>query len=267
MIKIKKLSIIITVGLFGVAYATTGKIKTGSHILYTDGGNNEVKCQTQALCDIALVKGDSFVNWIITDGKPWADSARKKTTYIDPDGRQHVILQATYAEANNPTILVGTEQQYHFDLTSTDSNNKVNSYVFVERNTNEYNSHNANIDNGLDINFNNKKLYGSYGIEGDTDSTIRPVAVFNDGTRTYIQMQNNISVSDLPTVYTYDKDNNLQSIAGVRYRKPFFVIDGLRPQYALITGTSSSGDITRINVRFKKDKQGFWGIFKTQYVD
>jgi hypothetical protein len=100
MIALKKLNTIIMLSLFGIAYGSTGKIKHGSHILYTDGGNNEIRCQTQALCDIALVKGDSFVNWIITDGKPWADSARKKTTYIDSDGKQHVILQATYAEAS-----------------------------------------------------------------------------------------------------------------------------------------------------------------------
>ena len=80
-------------------------------------------------------------------------------------------------------------------------------------------------------------------------------------------MSNKIGVADLPTVYTYDKENKLQTIAGVRYRKPFFVIDGIRPRYALIVGSTNSDDMTRVNIKLKKDKQGFWGIFKTQYVD
>lgn len=260
---IKKLAILMLIGT--AAYASNGKLKHGKHYLYVDSEFNQIRCKVQSLCDIALIKGDSLVNWIITDGKPWADSARNKISYMDSDGRQHVVLQATYAQSNNPAILVGTNNQYHFDLTSTDDNVSSNSYVFIERNSND--SHNSNVDHGVDINFATKKLYGSYGIEGDTDSVIRPVSVFNDGIRTYIQMNNQIGVADLPTVYTYDKENKLQTIAGVRYRKPFFVIDGIRSRYALIVGSTNSDDMTRVNIRLKKDHQGFWGMFKTQYVD
>lgn len=262
---IKKL-LILAIGISS-AYANTGKLKHGKHYLFIDSENNEIKCQVQSLCDIALIKGDSLVNWIITDGKPWSDSATKKTTYLDNDGREHVILQATSAEDNNPAILVATNNQYHFNLVSTNEKVASNNYVFDERSSNEYNSHNANVDNGIDINFNGKKVYGSYDIEGDVKSAIRPVSVFNDGKRTYIQMDNKIDVSDLPTVYTYDKGDNLQTLAGVRYRRPFFVIDGIRPRYALIVGSTNSDDMTRVDIKLKKDKQGFWGIFKTQYVE
>jgi type IV secretory pathway VirB9-like protein len=176
-------------------------------------------------------------------------------------------LQATFAEDNNPAILIATNNQYHFNLVATNDKVTSNSYVFEERSSNEYNSHNANVDNGININFSGKKLYGAYDIEGDVKSAIRPVAVFNDGKRTYIQMNNNIDVSDLPTVYAYEKNDKLQTLAGVRYRRPFFVIDGIRPKYALIVGSTNSDDVTRVNIKLKKDKQGFWGMFKTRYVE
>jgi hypothetical protein len=58
---IKKLCAVFIVTI-SVAYAHTGRLKNKTHYLFIDGENNEVRCQVQALCDIALVKGDGLVN-------------------------------------------------------------------------------------------------------------------------------------------------------------------------------------------------------------
>lgn len=228
-----------------------GYVKHGTKYLYVDDGDNEVVCNVQALCDIALVKNDTFVNWIMTKGAVWADSARKKTSYVDNDGRTHVVLQATDADSDNPVILIGAENQYHFTLVAT-NRKTINRYVFIEHNTNEYNSQNAIIDNGLELNFNNKKLSGEYLLYGDVKSVIRPASVFNDGKKTYIQMSNEINQTDLPTIYTLDDDGKLQTVAGVRYRKPYFVVDGVKPRYALIVGSSTSDNQLRVDIKLKK---------------
>ncbi len=255
MKNIKKLVLL----MFGVVVIATtattsyasGYTRNGVRYLYADDTDNEIICNVQALCDIALVKNDIFANWIMTKGEVWVDSAQKKISYTDNDGVTHVILQATGTEADNKVVLLAADNQYRFYLTATERKT-INRYAFIEHNTNQYNSHNAIIDEGLGLNFNNKTLNGQYTIDGDVKSTIRPLAVFNDGKKTYVQMSKEVGTTDLPTIYTFDEDKKLQTLAGVRYRKPYFVIDGVKPRYALIVGSSTSDNPLRVDIKLKK---------------
>ena len=194
----------------------------------------------------------------MTKGTVWVDSARKKTSYVDNQNRTHVVLQATDVDSDNPVILIGADNQYHFNLVATQKKT-TNQYVFIEHKVGEYNEQNSIIDNGLGLNFSNKKLDGSYVIYGDTKSVIRPLSVFNDGQKTYIQMSTAINQTDLPTVYTLDEGGELQTVAGVRYRKPYFVIDGIKSRYALVTGSSTSNYKLRVDIQLKK---AAWSLFQ-----
>jgi len=235
-----------------------GYLTHGVKYLYVDDADNKIVCSVQSLCDIALLKNDTLVNWIMTKGGVWLDSARKKTSYVDNNGRTHVVLQATDVDGDNPVILVGTDTQYHFNLIATQGKT-TNQYVFIERDVKEYNSQNSIIDDGVGIDFTNKKFsYDRYVLYGDVDSVIRPLAVFNDGKKTYIQMSKYINQTDLPTIYTVDRDGSLQTVAGVRYRKPYFIVDGVKPRYAVIVGSSTSDSKLRVDI---KRKSG-WSLFE-----
>jgi type IV secretory pathway VirB9-like protein len=233
-----------------------GYIKNGVHYLYVDDNDNSITCNVEALCDIALVKNDIFVNWIMTRGAMWSDSAIKKTSYNDNDGITHVVIQAVGEDANNPVILVSRDYQYHFNLVATERKT-INKYMFVEHKTNEFNAHNAVIDDGLELDFNNKKLFGEYNIKGDVKSVIHPLSIFNDGKKTYIQMSNEISTTDLPTVYAVSDDDKLLTTAS-RYRKPYFIVDGVKPNYALIVGSSTSDNQLRVDIRLKKSRRSWF---------
>lgn len=251
----KILPLFITLILVSSAYSD-GYIKNNTKYLYVDDDNNEITCTVQELCDIALVKNDTFVHFIMTKGTAWEDSARHKTSYLDNNEQMHLILQATDTDNNNPVILIGSQNQYHFNLKAT-TKKSINRYVFIEHNTNEISPQNVVVDDGLELNFTNKKLNNNYSLSGDTKSDIRPIGVFNDGQKTYIKMSPDISQTDLPTVYTVDDDANLQITSGVRYRKPYFIIDSVRNRYALIVGSSTHNQ-TRIDIKLKRLKLGWF---------
>lgn len=243
----KKLKLIIGLIFYSNAFAT-GYIKNNKHyLIYNDIGNT-IECEMQQLCDIALLSNDSFASWIMTDGTVWNDSAKNKVSYFDENNIQHIVIQPTnISEHNNPVILVGNQHQYHFNLKAV-KNNKINNYVFIMKPNKEFNQNNAVIDDGANIDFSNKKLDDKYYYRGDTDSEIMPKKVFNDGAKTYIQMPNEIELNDLPIVYTFNNKGNLEQLNNPRYRKPYYIIDGVLKRYALVSGSVDNDNKYRIDI-------------------
>lgn len=257
----KKFLIIALVNLSAVFAQNVHQIKMNSNTkyLFVDDTNNTITCKVQALCDITLLTGDSFQSWIFTQGDAWTESAKAKIQYVDPEGNQHIVLQATRSSKNNYVILVGTNTQYKFYLEATTSNT-INNYVFVQRTTNNFTSANSVIDKGVVLDFADKTLYKNYKYSGDLDAPFLPKSVFNDGKKTYIELPENIDVTDLPTVYTTDSSNDIVMLNNARYRKPFFIIDAVLDKYTLVSGSPDLQDSLRINIvkANHKSKMHFW---------
>lgn len=240
-----------------------GELQDGKMHLYVNSRNNTVQCKVQQLCDIALLPGDTFQSWFMTNGDAWADSAKSKSTYTDKDGVQHIILQATTSSSNNPVILVGTSEQYHFNLIAN-TTAKTNNYVFINQKNSSFNSTNAVIDDGLAIKLDTKKMDCKYYSKGDTDSYIRPVKVCNDGKKTYIQMQGNIDTTDLPTIYTFGTQGQLLQLNNPRYRKPYFIVDNVLRRIAVVSGSVDNDNQVRVDVYYGEEP-GFFKKLMQQY--
>lgn len=243
----KKLFIVL-MGLCLLAVAQKPKqLKANTKYLFIDDSNNKITCKVQALCDITLLTGDVFQSWIFTRGDSWADSARLKTQYVDTEGNQHVILQATAPDKNNYVILVGADTQYKFYL-EANATNTTNNYVFIQRTTNNFNSSNSVIDNGVAVDFDSKTIDKKYKYSGDLSAHFMPKQVFNDGKKTYIELPDSVEVSDLPDVYTNDSMNNIIMLNNARYRKPFFIVDAVLDRYILISGSPDSQESLKIEI-------------------
>ncbi|MFN8770823.1 MAG: TrbG/VirB9 family P-type conjugative transfer protein [Neisseriaceae bacterium] len=241
-----------------------GYIKDNKMYLYSNSGNNVITCQIQQLCDISLAKGDVFQSWIMTNGDVWADSANAKTNYFDRNGVQHIVIQATGISPHNPTILVGVNNQYHFNLIAA-TKSRTNTYVFIDKKESSFNSTNAVIDDGLAINLQkNKNLDCEYYYKGDIDTFIKPVKVCNDGHKTYIQMPSNIDTTDLPTVSSFGINGQLIQLNNPRYRKPYFVVDNVLQRIAIVSGSVDNDNQVRIDIYHGKPP-GFWKWLFLQY--
>jgi type IV secretory pathway VirB9-like protein len=240
-----------------------GYMQNGKMYLYVNSETNIIQCQVQQLCDIALAPGDIFQSWIMTNGEAWVDSAKAKTTYNDNKGIQHVVLQATGKSSRNPVILVGVNNQYHFDLVATEKA-KTNKYIFIDKKDNSFNSTNAVIDNGVTLDFTGKKIDSEYYFKGDTDSFLMPVKVFNDGRKTYIQMPENIDTTDLPTVYSFGAQGQLMQLNNPRYRKPYFIVDNILQRISIVSGSVDNDNQVRIDI-YKGKPPGFFKWLTQQY--
>lgn len=222
---------------------------------------NVVECGINQLCDITLVQGDLFKSWIITDGSPWIDSVQAKMNYIDEKGNQHVVIQATTENQDNQTILIGTTHQYHFNLKSVQGLGS-KKYVFVENQATALAD--AQIkDDGLKINENNPRNNKNYYIKGDTDADFKPVLIFNDGHKTYIKMPPSIDTTEKPVIQQFSTKGKLED-ALCRYRKPYFVCDGLYKRLALVSGSDENDDqpTQRIDIYSGNKPTGMGWLFQ-----
>jgi hypothetical protein len=76
-------------------------------------------------------------------------------------------------------------------------------------------------------------------------------------------MSGKINVADLPTIYTFNSSGGLEQVNNARYRKPYFVIDGVLKRCALVSGSVDNDDQFRINIlRGNKPSIKHW-LFKS----
>lgn len=77
------------------------------------------------------------------------------------------------------------------------------------------------------------KLNFNYRLSGDSPAW-RPVRIFDDGQKTYIQMPQVASKLDLPVLYLL-KDGQAE-LVNYRYKQPYYLIDGLFKSAYLVSG-------------------------------
>ncbi|MCX7124370.1 MAG: TrbG/VirB9 family P-type conjugative transfer protein [Gammaproteobacteria bacterium] len=91
------------------------------------------------------------------------------------------------------------------------------------------------LSNGTDVNLSHVNF--NYKIKGDTPPW-RPLRVFDDAKKTYVEMPAMASAFSLPVLYL--QRNNQMQMVNYRYEKPYFVVDGLFGKAWLISGKGSN---------------------------
>ncbi len=253
-------SFLVATSAMATPKSNNGYMKNDIMYLYASNENNIIECTAQELCDISLLRGDVFQRYIFTYGGVWSDSAKAKINYVDNNGIQHVVLQATDVSQGMLVILVGHSFQYHFYLSSV-KKSKTNKYVFIEE---KKIGNEAVIDDGLKLDFKGKQLDTMYYMSGDVDSSIMPEEVFNDGKSTYIKLSDNIEATELPVLHSFDEQGRLIQLNNPRYRKPFFVIDNLPTKIAISSGSVDNDNQIRVDI-YKGQKPNFWKWLMLQY--
>lgn len=102
---------------------------------------------------------------------------------------------------------------------------------------------------GTSVNINN--LNFEYKIEGDSP-VWRPIRVYDDGNKTFIQMSSLVSEGSLPVLYlAKGKDKELINF---RYKQPFFIVDSLFGRAWLISGKGSQQErVEIINLKMENE--------------
>lgn len=189
---------------------------------YHDGSLYSVNTQIGYVTDVALHPDENFVGIIGGDTRQWAvDKAKVGDT-------THVYIKPLVADVSTDMVINTDKRSYRLLVLSTNTYNPLITFDFPEEiyqklaKTTVYRDREEK--EFLDIfteekagEIVTKKMNYGYTIKSshDIDPQLCPVKVFDDGTRTYIQMPRNRY--DLPVLYNVD-DSDKKDLSLVNYR-------------------------------------------------
>jgi type IV secretion system protein VirB9 len=98
------------------------------------------------------------------------------------------------------------------------------------------------------------KLDFSYKIEGD-DTRFKPLRVFNDGTRVFLQMPDTMKSDEAPVLLLMDKDDQ-PLLVNYRVKDAYYIVDKLFDRAALVVGTE--GNQSKVTITWTKSQKSEW---------
>lgn len=208
--------------------------------------------------DIALQPGETLVSvsagdtvrWVVGDTHSGSGSS----------GRAHVLVKPIGADLSTNLMIATDRRTYHLELESTSGGYMAAvSWRYPADELTELRARNAaaqvredaRIDQGLAL----SSLNFAYRIEGD-DPAWKPVRVFDDGTRVFIQMPEAMAVSDAPPLFVLGVSGEAE-LVNYRVKGRYYIVDRLFAVAEMRLGTKDQ-TIVRI-VRGEKRRRWFGG--------
>ena len=203
---------------------------------YAEGALYQVFCAPFRLTDIQLQPGEELL------GKPGVgDPVRWKAgaSYSVKNGQkvQHLYIKPTRPDLNTTLILTTNRRTYHIELHSYKKtymsavswNYAQDEIDFLIAQSHEVRRENEMIrTSSVDI----SKANFNYTIEVDEGTPIwKPVRVFDNGNKTFIQFPDALATSEAPVLYVFNQ-GNLQMV-NYRVKDNFYIVDRLFSQAEL----------------------------------
>jgi len=237
--------------------------KENGKIVYLYGSTlPTVICAPLSVCDIELQEGEKIV------GKPLiGDSARWETLpALSGSGASmitHIIVKPFEANLSTTLIVLTTKRTYHIKLVSSDKNWTPRvGFSYPEDIDRQWALYNAEASAQTEkktipeTKQNIDALNFEYDIRGD--APWKPVRVYNDGVKTYIQMPEKMKYTEAPALLVLGSDGEKQ-IVNYRLKGDRYIVDQLFTKAILIAGVGSSQE--KIEISFGKgySKRGSYG--------
>ena len=93
-----------------------------------------------------------------------------------------------------------------------------------------------------------------YKISGNDDK-IKPVRVFNDGTRVWIQFPPLMKKTEAPAFYLLDEKGDTQ-LVNYRVKGDYYMIDKLFDRAQIVLGPQ--GESSKVSIIWNKNKKWWW---------
>lgn len=213
-------------------------------VVFTFGQSDPtVVCTPLRVCDIELEPGEVIVGEPqIGDGVRWKvspavhGSGASKTT--------HVIVKPT-ARAIETNLIIPTDRRiYHVRLASVDDSAQYTRFVsfyYPDSQAKAWASYQAQIQKeespvidrpAVSVD----QLDFDYHLEIESgDGRFKPIRVFNDGQKTFIQLPSSMSADEAPAFFVIGSDGKEQ-LVNYRIRDGYYVIDKVFTRGALVAG-------------------------------
>lgn len=218
---------------------------------YSDGGLYEITSATDHVTDIQLKSGESLkttptagdvVRWnigIMTSGKA-------------PNEVTHLIIKPLEENIETNLIVTTDEHVYQLRLKSGSFHTPSVSWNYPE-------DFDAKLKDAIkkeeseELTVNPSKLNHPYKVEGDYDW--KPISVFDDGSKTFIQMPSTLRVSEKPLLFILNEDDE-SMLVNYRVKGDLYIVDRLFKEAELRIGTDN-----KISIRFDDGKNWLERLF------
>lgn len=202
-----------------------------------------VACEPLRLCVVQLEQGEQINNIDLGDSAHWLVSTSLIGT--EQNGSYQITLKPKAYDISTDMVVTTDKRTYNIGLVSQKGHytHVVNFYYPEEMLTNAvgklHRTHHKiartnPVSNTTIMNVNNVNF--DYAI-GGSRTAWRPTRVFDDGDKTFIQMPPISERMDLPVLYL--KKGRSTQLVNYRYKRPYYIIDGLFDSAYLVTGAGS----------------------------
>lgn len=192
------------------------------------------ECAPFHLCVVQLEQGETINNIELGDSARWLIG--RSLIGTAQQGSWQVAFKPKSYDLATDAVITTNKRTYNIGLVShLGASTHVMNFYYPEETLSESSdvvSSTPSTESPVNI----AQLNFDYKIQG-AHVVWRPTQVFDDGDKTFIKMPEMADRYDLPVLYIY-RDKQMQ-IVNYRYRKPYYVIDGLFQAASLITGKGS----------------------------
>jgi P-type conjugative transfer protein TrbG len=218
------------------------KVQGGKTIFnYRDDALYEITASVDHVTDIALKPGESLTTAPSAgDTVRWSLSVMKSG--VGSRAQTHLVVKPLDENIETNLIITTDENVYHLKLKSGDFhmpavawNYPSDSNLSIQQALKKEQTQEATIKPDM--------LRFDYEIEGK-DYDWKPVRVFDDGQKTFIQMPKNLRVTEAPVLFLLDDDAE-PLIVNYRVKGDLYIVDRLLEQAELRVGTSKKVSISR----------------------
>ncbi len=224
-------------------------------LAYSATSHPIVACEPLHLCVVQLENNESINNIDIGDSAHWLVTTSRIGT--STNGSMQVVLKPKAYDVATDLIITTNKRTYNIGLVSTQgqATHVVNFYYPEETlqrsvqaavQTQQAKSETPVVATTSDIDLNHVNF--NYALRGENPAW-RPVRVFDDSVKTFIQMPSVSDRLDLPVLYL--KKGNDYTLVNYRYQQPYYIVDGLFQTAFLVSGKG------RDQVRVEIDNKNF----------
>lgn len=193
---------------------------------YSQGALYQLYAAPEQVSDIALQKGEKIVSVSAGDTLRWV--VGDTVSGSGGEVRAHVLVKPTKEDLKTNLVIITDRRTYHLELRSTDETYMASvswryphDELIALRSRNQRAETAAQLvaDTGLNID----RLRFRYRITGD-DPPWRPVRVFDDTKKVYIQFPARLDQGEVPPLFVVGSDGRNQ-LVNYRVRGRYYIVD------------------------------------------
>lgn len=220
-------------------------------VRYMLNSNPSIVCAVLQVCDIALQPGENVNSINLGDTARWNIEPAKSGSGL---GETFHILVKPLDAGLTTTLFIATDRRtYHIRLKSHKTQYMpAVAFSYPDENQAKWNQY-LKRDNyvreatTLSTGQNTTNLNFNYTMSGETPRW-KPVRVYNDGSKTYLEMPSTLSQGEAPTLLIMQDGE--QTLVNYRVEGNRYIVDSLFDSAILITGVGKNQ--TKVTVRYNQ---------------